>query len=379
MLLDVLAVIALGVGQTEQALLQNRIAAVPQRQRQAHQLFGIGECRRCHPRPSDRRGCARDRGGSIPRPCRPGCNPRAPCPTGVRSGRDPSDASHHGRAHWRAGACARCSSANSLSLRDLALEVNPGTQYLSDAPGLRETAARTVRCVTIKYLAHRPQAGAVQVLRHGLEKGLRQPRIAVARDSGPGRRVRAARPRRCPCGRPHRVAGHRRGSGRCSPDPSRSSCAVRSWSEARGRNNRPRPASVQGSSGSRAARPPRSGSAVCARRRALPPSTSITSYRHARSSFQKRPKLEPARCEQGLAEALLAGIAHLRGEADGDVQGVQPQRVDFHRLADARSEHLIAVLGVHPGELRAGLAGVQQAVGRIDVNAVAGALRRARE
>ena len=45
MLLDVLAVIALRIGQSEQALLQNRIAPVPQCQRQAHALFGIRESR----------------------------------------------------------------------------------------------------------------------------------------------------------------------------------------------------------------------------------------------------------------------------------------------------------------------------------------------
>src|SRR5579863_8374334 len=60
-------------------------------------------------------------------------------------------------------------------LGDFALEVEPGAQYLSDAPGLRETAAGTVRCVTIEYLADRAHAGARQVLRDGREKRLRQP------------------------------------------------------------------------------------------------------------------------------------------------------------------------------------------------------------
>ncbi len=40
-LLHVLAVVALGVGQTEQALLQNRVALVPQRQRQAEALLVV--------------------------------------------------------------------------------------------------------------------------------------------------------------------------------------------------------------------------------------------------------------------------------------------------------------------------------------------------
>src|ERR1700679_3626378 len=68
---------------------------------------------------------------------------------------------------------------DSLVFGDLALEVDPGTQYLSDAPGLRETAVRTVRRVTIKYLAHRAQTGAIQVLGQRVQKGLREPRIAV--------------------------------------------------------------------------------------------------------------------------------------------------------------------------------------------------------
>src|SRR5580704_15438619 len=63
---------------------------------------------------------------------------------------------------------------NSLSLRDLALEINPGAQYLSDAPGLREAAPRIVRCVTIKNLADCADTGGVYMLGDGLEQGLRQ-------------------------------------------------------------------------------------------------------------------------------------------------------------------------------------------------------------
>src|SRR3984957_6156601 len=68
---------------------------------------------------------------------------------------------------------------NSLLLRVLAFEVDPRAQYLSDAPSLREAAARIVRCVAIKYLADRPHAGAVEVLRHGREERLRERRIAI--------------------------------------------------------------------------------------------------------------------------------------------------------------------------------------------------------
>jgi hypothetical protein len=47
----------------------------------------------------------------------------------------------------------------------------------------------------------------------------------------------------------------------------------------------------------------------------------------------------------------------------GQTQRVHPQRLHLHRLADARRHHPVAHLGVHPGELHAGLAGAQQAVG----------------
>ena len=39
----ILAVIAFGIGEAEHALLQNRIRAIPQRERQAHQLFPVAE------------------------------------------------------------------------------------------------------------------------------------------------------------------------------------------------------------------------------------------------------------------------------------------------------------------------------------------------
>jgi hypothetical protein len=44
-LLDVLAVVAFGIGQAEQSLLQNRIATVPKPERQADQLVGVAETR----------------------------------------------------------------------------------------------------------------------------------------------------------------------------------------------------------------------------------------------------------------------------------------------------------------------------------------------
>ena len=61
-LLDVLAVVALAVGQPEQPLLEDRVAAVPERQREAEPLLVVARSRRCRPRPTGRRGSAPGRG-----------------------------------------------------------------------------------------------------------------------------------------------------------------------------------------------------------------------------------------------------------------------------------------------------------------------------
>ena len=81
-LLHVLAMIAFAVRQAEQALLEDRVAAVPQRQRQ--DAARDRRSRPCRPRPSGRRGCARDRAESSPTRRRSRCSPRARCPTAAR-------------------------------------------------------------------------------------------------------------------------------------------------------------------------------------------------------------------------------------------------------------------------------------------------------
>ncbi len=65
-LLDVLAVVALLVGQPEQPLLQDRVVAVPERQAQAPAQLALAEPGDRRPRPSDRRGCAHGRAGRRP-------------------------------------------------------------------------------------------------------------------------------------------------------------------------------------------------------------------------------------------------------------------------------------------------------------------------
>ena len=61
-LLDVLAVIALGVRQPEQPLFENRVVLVPQREREAQSLLRRRRCRRGRPRPTGTPASATGRG-----------------------------------------------------------------------------------------------------------------------------------------------------------------------------------------------------------------------------------------------------------------------------------------------------------------------------
>src|SRR5687768_10144504 len=58
-------------------------------------------------------------------------------------------------------------------------------------------------------------------------------------------------------------------------------------------------------------------------------------------------------------ERVVPAFVGLRGYGER----VQPQRLDFDRLADARSNHSISNPRVHPGQLHPGAAGHQQSVG----------------
>ena len=88
-LLGILAVVALLAGQAEDALLEDRVAPVPEREAKAEPLLDVGEAPPGRPLPSGRRASGHGREGSSPRRCRPGCSPRARCPTGARSGTAP--------------------------------------------------------------------------------------------------------------------------------------------------------------------------------------------------------------------------------------------------------------------------------------------------
>ena len=88
-LLDVLAVVALGVGQAEQPLLEDRVAPVPQRERQAQPLLVVAD-----PGDAVLAPPVGARARLIVGEVRPGvaarrCSPRGPFPTAVRSGTAP--------------------------------------------------------------------------------------------------------------------------------------------------------------------------------------------------------------------------------------------------------------------------------------------------
>ena len=83
-LLDVLAVIALAVGQAEQALLQDRVAPVPQREREAEALLVVGDAAEAVLAPAIRARARLVVGEVVPGVAVARCSPRGPCPTGAR-------------------------------------------------------------------------------------------------------------------------------------------------------------------------------------------------------------------------------------------------------------------------------------------------------
>lgn len=74
----------------------------------------------------------------------------------------------------------------------------------------------------------------------------------------------------------------------------------------------------------------------------------------------------------GGDEVAGGGLVVPAGEEAGDgAQGVVPEGVDLDRFADAGGDDPIADLGIHPGELNAGLARAEETIGGIDADAVA--------
>ena len=96
-----------GPVEPEDPLLEDRVVAVPQRQREAERLLRRRRCRPARPRSTGRPGTGRGRAGSSPRPCRARCSPRGPCPRPARTGRVPRPARPRRRRRPRPGGPAR--------------------------------------------------------------------------------------------------------------------------------------------------------------------------------------------------------------------------------------------------------------------------------
>ena len=92
-LLRVLAVVALAAGEAEDALLQDRVAAVPEREREAEPLLDVREPGQPVLAPAVGARAGLVVGEVVPRRPVPRCSPRGPCPTGARSGTAPSGTS----------------------------------------------------------------------------------------------------------------------------------------------------------------------------------------------------------------------------------------------------------------------------------------------
>ena len=82
--LDVLAVVAFAVGQAEQAFLQDRVAAIPQRQRKAEPLLVVGDAGQAIFTPAIGAGARLVVSEVVPGVAIVRCSPRAPCPTDAR-------------------------------------------------------------------------------------------------------------------------------------------------------------------------------------------------------------------------------------------------------------------------------------------------------
>ena len=74
----------------------------------------------------------------------------------------------------------------------------------------------------------------------------------------------------------------------------------------------------------------------------------------------------------GQGGVFVGGMAEGLGKFSHGHEGVVPQGADFHGFADAVGDDPVANFGIHPGELDAFFAGVEQAVGGVHSDVVAG-------
>src|ERR1700722_13266639 len=208
---------------------------------------------------------------------------------------------------------------DSSSVRDPALEENPRPQYLSDAPCLRETAARTVRRVTIKDLADRGHTRALQVLRNGGEQRLRQSRIAVHAIMSPHERPEQPGPHRA-----HVIGGiPLSGVARVAPDVARFLRAQTAKSVAR--QQFPAAAINDGPHllGWQSAKRHRDRQNLVRSYAAVSCASSVDVEHVVQAGALRVPESAETRVraqEQGSAEALLAVVALCAGEPHRDIE-----------------------------------------------------------
>ena len=98
-LLHVLAVVALGAGQAEEPLLEDRVAAVPEGQGEAEPALAVGDAQQAVLAPAVGAAAGVVVREVVPARRRRPSSPRAPCPTGARRGTAPSASSSPGAWH----------------------------------------------------------------------------------------------------------------------------------------------------------------------------------------------------------------------------------------------------------------------------------------
>src|ERR1019366_4468757 len=74
-------------------------------------------------------------------------------------------------------------------------------------------------------------------------------------------------------------------------------------------------------------------------------------------------------CGQRRISACIVGTVEFFRQIAHDRDCVEPECIDFHRFTDARSDHPVADLGVHPSQLHSSLPCPQSRIGLIDADA----------
>src|SRR5690242_317674 len=72
----------------------------------------------------------------------------------------------------------------------------------------------------------------------------------------------------------------------------------------------------------------------------------------------------------GEPRVLLRRLSELGSKVSHRTQGIEPQCIYFHRLANPRGHRAIANFCIHPGDLSSRFSRVEQPIGGIHVNAV---------